>query len=453
MKKNILFSFLSCASLFIMSCNNDSNVDFKCYNGEAFSIDTIENFKLNNIVNNNNYGDKITDNNIIIGFYDNSKFIDNIFNIQLKPMSEAEGKNFSGYAYFAKDSINNINSAFFIDRNSNDIYVWPDNLANKSSLKLDEKQASEFYELAKNLAIRSQGSSKYLKDSQKQNCPQLELLHANSIYMLAENDCPQSKKQFDISSFAMYEDRIIGVADKAWTTDVYYIDTVAGGKFYISVAAKGNFADPDNLDLEAVDVINNKILVSSEIPNIIYVQNTEGEFDTMDLDFTKIDSDLSTWGAANCGLEGMTVDNDNGIIYFAKERDPRRLFSYDVRKEEFSTSFDDVVSPTESGDISDLQYIDGYIYYLDRANCLVVRIDVDTHEKTSYSFVKYSNNGRIHIYSADYGMAEALLITDNAIFIGMDNNYDTVSPYGEELGLTHGSQAPSIFVFKRPDGF
>jgi hypothetical protein len=35
----------------------------------------------------------------------------------------------------------------------------------------------------------------------------------------------------------------------------------------------------------------------------------------------------------------------------------------------------------------------------------------------------------------------------------MDNNNAPVSKYGEEIGLKAGSNLPSIFVFKRPEGF
>ena len=105
----------------------------------------------------------------------------------------------------------------------------------------------------------------------------------------------------------------------------------------------------------------------------------------------------------------------------------------------------------DDGNISDMKFVGGYLYYLDRAECLVVRIDVKTKEQVKYSFRRYSNNGKEHIYYAKYGMAEALLITDDAIFIGFDNNDDPVTKYGEEIGLKPGSNLPSIFVFKRPE--
>ena len=287
---------------------------------------------------------------------------------------------------------------------------------------------------------------------QDPNVPQLELLHPKSIYMLGKNDCEVSSKQFDLSGFALYNGKKICIADKTWTTDIYYFDTTSTGEFLLSLCSKGPAYKTKDCDIEAVDTYKGRLVVSEEINNLIYMQNESGAFEILPADFTKVESDLSKWGASNAGIEGFAVDNENNTIYFAKERDPRRLFSYDIIKNEFHTDFDDVVKG-DDGNISDMKFVGGYLYYLDRAECLVVRLDVKTKEKTQYSFRRYSNNGKEHIYTAKYGMAEALLITDNAIFIGMDNNNAPVSKYGEEIGLKAGSKLPSIFVFKRPEGF
>lgn len=282
--------------------------------------------------------------------------------------------------------------------------------------------------------------------------PQLELLHPKSIYMLGKNDCEVSSKQFDLSGFGTYKGKKICIADKLWTTDIYYFDTTSNGEFLLSVCAKGLDSTSSKCDIEAVDTYNDRLVISAEIENQIFIQNDKGEFELLPADFTKVESDLSKWGASNAGIEGFAVDSQNNTIYFAKERDPRRLFSYDITKNEFHTDFDDVIKG-DDGNISDMQYLDGYLYILDRANCLVVRLDVNTKEKVQYSFRKYSNNGKEHIYTAKFGMAEALLVTDDAIFIGFDNNNAPVSKYGEEIGLKPGSRLPSIFVFKRPQGF
>ena len=288
--------------------------------------------------------------------------------------------------------------------------------------------------------------------NQDPNDPQLELLHPKSIYMLGKSDLDIASKQFDLSGFGLYNGKKICIADKEWTTDIYSFDTTSTGEFLLSLCAKGPDYKTKECDIEAVDTYNGRLMVSEEGNNFIYMQNESGDFELLPIDFTKVESDLSKWGAANAGIEGFAVDSQNNTIYFAKERDPRRLFSYDIIKNEFHTDFDDVIKG-DDGSVSDMKFIGGYLYILDRANCLVVRLDVKTKEKIQYSFRRYSNNGKEHIYTAKYGLAEALLITDDAIFIGMDNNNAPVSKYGEEIGLKAGSTLPSIFVFKRPEGF
>lgn len=303
-----------------------------------------------------------------------------------------------------------------------------------------------------NTNAQSGDSLEVAQVDQDPSVPQLELLHPKSFYMLGKSDLDVSSKQFDLSGFGLYNGKKICIADKEWTTDIYYFDTTSTGEFLLSYCAKGIDTTTSKCDIEAVDTYNGRLVISAEIENKIFIQNDKGEFELMPADFTKIESDLSKWGASNAGIEGFAVDNENNTIYFAKERDPRRLFSYDIIKNEFHTDFDDVVK-SDDGNISDMKFVGGYLYILDRANCLVVRLDVKTKEKTQYSFRRYSNNGKEHIYTAKFGMAEALLITDDAIFIGMDNNNAPVSKYGEEIGLKAGSTLPSIFVFKRPEGF
>jgi hypothetical protein len=52
----------------------------------------------------------------------------------------------------------------------------------------------------------------------------------------------------------------------------------------------------------------------------------------------------------------------------------------------------------------------------------------------------------------EYGMAEALLLTKNQIWIGLDNNGDPVSDFGKSLGLEQNSNTV-ILIFERPEGF
>ena len=444
---------LTAAFLMAAGCQEPKKQDvkFSCQCPVTYDIEPIQSLVIEDIIKDGKNGTKVKGEALPFNTSDSEGFMKLTMKMNLRPMSEALGQAFSGNVYYALDSAGAINSAYLLSADHKTLYVYPDEIAAQTTKDATPEEISLYMQGMVDVPVHAKSMAIQL-GKHDETTPQLELLHPNSIYMLGKVDVEMPKPRFDLSGFAIYKGRTICIADKSWTTDIYYFDTTSTGEFNVSFCCKGPDYKTEDCDIEAVDVYNNQILVSEETNNLMYMQNKKGEFELMPTDFTKVEADLSHWGAANAGIEGFCVDAKNSIIYFAKEREPRRLFSYDMKKNEFHTEFDDVVKGNE-GDISDMKYLNGYVYYLDRANCLVVRIDVKTKEKTQYSFRKYSNNGKEHIYVADYGMAEALLITDNAIFIGMDNNNDPVSKYGEEIGLKAGSQAPSIFVFKRPANF
>ena len=452
MKFNFLTSFAT-ALLIITGCQEQKKqeVNFSCQYPVTYALDAIQSLAIEDIINNGKPGSKVKGEALPFNTSDSEGFIKLTMKMNLHPMSEALGQAFGGNIFYALDSTGTINSAFLLSADNSILYVYPDEIAAKSTNDATPEETLLYMQGIVDVPVHAASMAIQLANNDE-STPLLELLHPNSIYMLGKVDVEMPKQRFDLSGFAIYKGRTICIADKSWTTDIYYFDTTSTGEFNVSFCCKGPDYKTEDCDIEAVDVYNNQIVVSEETNNLMYMQNKKGEFELMPTDFTKVEADLSHWGAANAGVEGFCVDSKNSIVYFAKEREPRRLFSYDMKKNEFHTDFDDVVLPND-GDISDMKYLNGFVYYLDRANCLVVRIDVKTKEKVQYSFRKYSNNGKEHIYKADYGMAEALLITDNAIFVGMDNNNDPVSSYGEEIGLKAGSTAPSIFIFKRPAGF
>jgi len=49
-------------------------------------------------------------------------------------------------------------------------------------------------------------------------------------------------------------------------------------------------------------------------------------------------------------------------------------------------------------------------------------------------------------------MAEAFILKGNEIWIGLDNNGDSVSGYGKSMGLKEGNKT-AILVFHRPKSF
>ena len=163
----------------------------------------------------------------------------------------------------------------------------------------------------------------------------------------------------------------------------------------------------------------------------------------------------SGWG--NRGLEGIAVDCTNEILYLAKERQPRRIFVIDLRSGKITEPFLNILEPKNKDgyDISDMKFENGYLYILERGQGKVTRINTETKEILSYSFqnVVLKNGKRIFDNrNPEYGMAEALLLTKDQIWIGIDNNGDPVSLYGKTMGLKENNNT-IILIFERPEGF
>ncbi len=164
--------------------------------------------------------------------------------------------------------------------------------------------------------------------------------------------------------------------------------------------------------------------------------------------------DNKDWG--NKGLEGIAFDKKNGFLYLAKEREPRRIFKINLKTGTITEPFISVLNNQTIGyDISDMKYENGYLYILERSSGTVIRIDVKNNKTRSYSFqhIVYKSGQRLFSNKfPQYGMAEALMLTNNEIWIALDNNGDPVSDYGKSLGLKEGNNTV-ILIFERPEGF
>jgi hypothetical protein len=90
---------------------------------------------------------------------------------------------------------------------------------------------------------------------------------------------------------------------------------------------------------------------------------------------------------------------------------------------------------------------------------MVTRFNLKTTEILRYSFLPYASNEKHEqsLYKSEhpeFGVAEALLLTKNQIWIGMDNNQLKVNKknkWVKQFGLK--GNAPAILIFKRPENF
>ncbi|MBN1251877.1 MAG: SdiA-regulated domain-containing protein [Bacteroidales bacterium] len=290
----------------------------------------------------------------------------------------------------------------------------------------------------------------------QENTEELENNEIYNLKLIKNNPYKQFKtlndKRFDLSGITSNGKDIFIIADKEYNNKIYKIDTTTNN---FRILSEIELCTTSKIDYEGIDFYNNHFYIIEEWENDIYkTEPTSCKLEKIDINWKSLNIDDSDWG--NKGLEGIAIDCENDILYIAKERQPRRVFSINLKTNEISEPFKDIFYQNEEGyDISDMKFENKYLYILERSKALVTRLDIKTKETKSVSFntIVYNNGKRIYANkSPQYGMGEALLLSKNQIWIGLDNNGDMVSEYGKSLGLEQNTKTV-ILIFERPDWF
>ena len=277
--------------------------------------------------------------------------------------------------------------------------------------------------------------------------PRLKLKDNYSVKQLVSDD----DRRFDLSGIVSVNGKILAIADKEWNDFIYQIDTTGSG---FKISEFKNLCTNVSHDIEGVEYSNSAFYIIDEFGSEVYaIENGSCEMKLLNIPWKDYGVDRSDWG--NKGFEGIAIDCKNNILYLAKEREDRRLFRIDLKTMKITEPFKRQLAEGGGNDISDLKFENGNLYLLERNLGQVTRIDCTTGEKLSFSFKdsEFKNGQRMFSNSnPQFGMAEALLLTSDEIWIGYDNNGDPVSEYGKSIGLKEGNKA-AILIFKRPKGF
>ena len=275
----------------------------------------------------------------------------------------------------------------------------------------------------------------------------LELLSPYGIKQLESG----SDERFDLSGMVCHKGMILAVADKEWNRFIYRIED-RGMTF--SCTPYLELCPVNETDLEGIDYADGRFYLAEENKSDVYeVSQNFCEMKKLEIPWDKYGIDRSGWG--NKGLEAVTLDTVNSILYLAKEREPRHIFRIDLKNMEITEPFRKQLSAMAGTDITDLKFEKGFLYMLERRMGRITRINIKTGELLSASFQDYvfKNGQRLFKNSnPEYGMAEAFILKGNEIWIGLDNNGDSVSGYGKSMGLKEGNKT-AILVFHRPKSF
>jgi hypothetical protein len=259
---------------------------------------------------------------------------------------------------------------------------------------------------------------------------------------------PAYTQRFDLSGIVESGNRLYVVADKEHNP---YIYEIAMGAQHWFLADSIRLPLQGEIGLEALDVCNGLFYLADEDNTLVYTSDREANLNKVPVGFAQAGIDPSSW-KANTGLEGLAVDCRNNIMYLAKEREPRFIMKVDLKSGRIVEQFN--IPETESNDIADMKFENGFLYLVERNGNYITKVNPVTKKVVAKASFKQVVNEQVGIMyePTRYGMAEALLLTPNEIWIGIDNNYLSVSEQGK-LNFGLEGRNPVIIRFKRPKGF
>ncbi len=289
---------------------------------------------------------------------------------------------------------------------------------------------------------------------------QNELLFNNNELKLNKNNAFKQLKRtdeqllrFDLSGIVMVDTNIYIVADKNWNNAIYVAD-ISLNSWTIKDSVVFDSSGYSNIDYEAIDFWDNYFYLADEKNSRVLKISSTGQCDTLKIDWWKQEIRTQNWG--NAGIEGIAISSKENSLYIAKERDPCRIFRYNLKTEKLTEPFDSLLKTLETRvDISDMKCENGILYAVNRSNCQILRIDIENSsiQTVSYKTTCFPDGMRLYINKIPkFGMIESLLLTKDEIWLGFDNNNDKVSKQGYKLGLKKNRE-PAILIFKRPKGF
>lgn len=203
--------------------------------------------------------------------------------------------------------------------------------------------------------------------------------------------------------------------------------------------------------------------------DVIYLANeqarhllrvSEGALKKLDIDFQQA---FARYGTPlsdidiNAGFEGVAVDCSKSRLYVAQERNPRALIVVDLKKEVVTDMFQVALDKnTPHPDYADLFFDQTKLYILERNSYRILKLNPLTKSiEASASFKRLNpqfETRELYETGKPYGLAEALYLDENYIYIGIDNNGD---PFSEKAGKVFDFKGnnSSVIRFARPEGF
>lgn len=266
---------------------------------------------------------------------------------------------------------------------------------------------------------------------------------------------------YEISGLTQFQGHLLFVSDNESDHFIYKIQEVGASSFtstkWLDLETIPGFKEyRGRLDLEGIATCGNTLYLADErARNIVEIP----------MDATPVKSRLQVhaltpWpvkalfdGGSNAGLEGVAIDCRSQRLYALKERQPRLLVTYSLRRR----SIEGVFAP-EPGNVdqefldgTDLHFANNSLYLLARNSREIIKLNSRTFQILDrVSFLAHEKD--LYDTGEPFGIAEGLFLTEKEIIIGLDNNSKPLSKRSIAAYGVSGN-ASAILKFKRPKGF
>ena len=255
-------------------------------------------------------------------------------------------------------------------------------------------------------------------------------------------------KRFDLSGLVEVSKRLFAVSDRREDNDLFEVSV--GAKVF-GIKSKAKLEIPGPLDLEGIDYCDGLFYFINESNASLWTFNIkDNKLTPIPVDYDQVNEDPTKW-KTNAGLEGLAIDCAKQEAYLIKEREPRLIIRFDLKKKQTMESFN--FPETESNDYADAKFEKGHLYLLERNGSAIAKVDPERKMVVAkVSYRKTSRPGKETLFGpTPYGLEEALLLRSNEIWLGVDNNGDSVTELGRSLGFEKSRSV--ILKFKRPKNF
>jgi hypothetical protein len=210
-------------------------------------------------------------------------------------------------------------------------------------------------------------------------------------------------------------------------------------------------------DFEGLAYHNNLFYIADERDRKVLTVDRLGNLKDLGIDINgylkanNIRNDVS-----NSGLEGLTIDRKNNIMYLLKERQESAILVVDLNTNKIIKHYKvNLPGPVEPA-LSDASFFEGNLYVLVRSHRLVLKLNPENGEIISsydyrkieedpkYVYLKVPTFGASGVDPDGYGVMEGLAVTADSIYLATDNN---------ELPLKKNffNNYPQLFVLNKPE--